>query len=58
MPIGIYPLERAESRALWKSLRFRYHLNELKENYSKYEFEVPEKWLTTKFAGKKFKKNK
>lgn len=57
MPIGIYPLERAESRALWQSLRFRYHLNELKENYSKYEFEVPEKWLTTKFAGKKFKKN-
>merc|ERR1719473_2116414 len=42
--IGIYPLGRAESRALCEALNFRYNMDK-KRNLARMEVDIPEKWL-------------
>jgi len=53
--IGIYPLGRAESRALCEALNFRYNMN-LKRNLARMEVDIPEKWLEERLKYKNFKK--
>ena len=53
--IGIYPLGRAESRALCEALNFRYNMD-LKRKLAPMEVDIPEKWLEERLKYKNFKK--
>lgn len=54
IPIAMFPLNRAESRALWESVRYRVRLKTLRTE-SLFEVDIPEEWLTSKYKGKPFK---
>ena len=47
-PFSLFPLDRPESRALWKSIRYRHKLNHLKE-FAMIKVDLPEDWLKKKF---------
>lgn len=52
-PIGIFPLKRSESRALWESIVYRRKLNDLRSN-AYYQTNIPQSWYGTKFQSKVF----
>ena len=52
-PIGIFPLKRSESRALWESIVYRRKLNDLRIN-AYYQTNIPQSWYGSKFQSKVF----
>jgi len=53
VPIGIYPLDRQNSRALWMCIRYRNNLNFL-INSAYFKVDLPEEWLNIPQSSKSF----
>ena len=53
VPIGIYPLDRQNSRALWMCIRYRHRLNFLQSS-AWLEVDLPEEWLEIPQSSKPF----
>lgn len=55
-PISIFPLNRAESRALWESIVYRVKMDKIYST-ARFDIEIPETWLDEKYQGKTFKRD-